>query len=40
MWQAWTKGQWNGTADYDSFVTGLQQLYGRWSYYINSKTFS
>lgn len=37
---SWTKAQWNGTADYDSFVTGLQQLYGRWSYYINSKTFS
>ena len=37
---SWTKAQWNGTADYDSFVTGLQQLYGRWSYYINSKTYT
>lgn len=37
---SWTKLQWNGTANYDGFVTGRQKLYGRWSYYIDSKTFS
>lgn len=37
---SWTKAQWNGTADYDAWVASNYQLYGRWSYYINSKTFS
>lgn len=34
----WLKSQWNGTANYDAWVTSTDQLYGRWSYYINSKS--
>ncbi|MGN0178101.1 MAG: DNRLRE domain-containing protein, partial [Monoglobaceae bacterium] len=36
----WAKAQWNGTADYDGTTTNADQLYGRYSYYINSKTFA
>lgn len=36
----WPKGQWNGTADYDAWETSTDQLFGRWSYYINSKSMS
>ena len=36
----WTKLQWNGTADYDGTTTEADQLYGRYSYYIKSKTFT
>ena len=36
----WTKLQWNGTADFDGKPVAADQLYGRYSFYINSKTFS
>ena len=36
----WTKLQWNGTADFDGKPVATDQLYGRYSFYINSKTFS
>lgn len=34
----WTNLQWSGNATFDGWVTSTEQLYGRWSYYINSKT--
>ena len=36
----WTKAQWNGTADFVGQPVDTDQLYGRYSYYLNSKTFS
>ena len=36
----WTKLQWNGTADFDGKSVDTDQLYGRYSYYINSKSFA
>ena len=36
----WTKLQWNGTADFDGNPVDTDQLYGRYSYYINSKSFA
>ena len=40
MTGTWTKLQWNGTADFDGKPVAADQLYGRYSFYINSKTFS
>lgn len=34
----WNKSQWNGSADYDAWVSSRDQYFGRWSYYLNSKT--
>ena len=35
---SWTSLQWNGNATFAAYPTTTGQLYGRWSYYINSQT--
>lgn len=32
----WTNSQWKSTAVFDGYVTSTDQLYGRYSYYVNS----